>query len=63
MFCLTYKAWNTHKRFIRVFNTIIGSSILYNVKKIIEWCRPKEKIEETFFLYDIDTQEIETLYA
>jgi hypothetical protein len=38
---------------------------LSNMEKIIQrWIlKDKQKIEETFFLYDIDTQEIETLYA
>jgi len=31
------------------------------IEKLIEWWKPK-KVEETFCLYDLDTQEIEDLY-
>jgi hypothetical protein len=36
---------------------------LSNMEKIIQRWIPKQKVEETFFLYDLETQEIETLYA
>ncbi len=35
---------------------------LSSMEKILERWRPK-KIEETFFLYDLDTEEIEQLYV
>jgi hypothetical protein len=37
--------------------------LLSNMEKIIRLWIPKQKVEETFFLYDIDTQEIEMLYT
>ena len=37
--------------------------ILSNMEKMIKLWMPKKKIEETFILYDIETEEIETLYA
>jgi hypothetical protein len=35
---------------------------LSKMEKIIEWWKPKP-IEETFFLYDLDTQEQEELFG
>ena len=36
--------------------------VLYKMEKIIERWIPPHRLEETFFLYDVDTQESEPLY-